>query len=77
MRLISFVAISFLAITVSAKLPWTNPYQNLPTSPSTAPRVNSTLTKIKLKLKSEEPDIKNDEKSELEEEYRKARDEVG
>ncbi|KAH9246177.1 hypothetical protein BASA81_016291 [Batrachochytrium salamandrivorans] len=35
MRPISFVAISFLAITVSAWSPWTNPYQNLPTSPST------------------------------------------
>ncbi|KAH9246178.1 hypothetical protein BASA81_016292 [Batrachochytrium salamandrivorans] len=35
MRLVSFVAISFLANTVSAWSPWTNPYQNLPTSPST------------------------------------------
>ncbi|KAH6566527.1 hypothetical protein BASA50_009372 [Batrachochytrium salamandrivorans] len=35
MRLISFVAISFLAITASAMPPWDSPYQNLPTSPST------------------------------------------
>ncbi|KAH9246175.1 hypothetical protein BASA81_016289 [Batrachochytrium salamandrivorans] len=35
MKPISFVAISFLAITVSAWSPWDSPYQNLPTSPST------------------------------------------
>ncbi|KAH6584588.1 hypothetical protein BASA61_007376 [Batrachochytrium salamandrivorans] len=36
MKPISFVAISFLAITVSAQAPWDSPYHNLPTSPSTA-----------------------------------------
>ncbi|KAH6570767.1 hypothetical protein BASA62_004182 [Batrachochytrium salamandrivorans] len=36
MKPISFVAISFLAITVSAWSPWDNPYHNLPTSQSTA-----------------------------------------
>ncbi|KAH6590399.1 hypothetical protein BASA50_009374 [Batrachochytrium salamandrivorans] len=115
MKLISFVAISFLAITVSAKLPWTNPYQNLPTSPSTTTqseqysdqdKAEAEITRLtavyekerdsvapieaKYKIdrqktidvgnmmnsiadKSEEPNIKNDEKLELEEEYRKAK----
>ncbi|KAH6566529.1 hypothetical protein BASA60_009463 [Batrachochytrium salamandrivorans] len=114
MRLISFVAISFLAITVSAKPPWTNPYQNLPTSPSTTTqseqhsdqdkaeaevtrltavyeKERDSVAPIEAKYKIdrqrtidagdrmnsivdrlEETDIKNDEKSELEEEYRKA-----
>ncbi|KAH6590396.1 hypothetical protein BASA50_009371 [Batrachochytrium salamandrivorans] len=81
MRLISFVAISFLAITVSAWSPWTNPYQNEPPSQSTpdatqspqhsGQNVGDRMKSIADKL--EEPDIENDEKLELEKEYREAK----
>ncbi|KAH6563509.1 hypothetical protein BASA62_008472 [Batrachochytrium salamandrivorans] len=111
MKLISFVAISFLAITASAMPPWDNPYHNLPTSPSTATQseqhsgqdkveaelarltavyqkerdiVAPTEAKYKsdrqkimdagnridlISTKLEEPDIDDDEKSELEKKY--------